>query len=129
MALYTSIKVAKNNGAGGSGTSHFIRQRITALFMIPLAIWFVVMVISLLSTPIQGLPWLISSPFAIFGAVLFIINMLYHAHLGLQMIIEDYVQCKALRYTALILLFGFNVLTLVAGIISILTIYILSRIV
>jgi succinate dehydrogenase / fumarate reductase membrane anchor subunit len=129
MSLYTPIKVAKGTGAAGNGTSLFIKQRVTAIFMIPLVLWLVTFVIALLLTPMQGLPWFLSSPFSVFGAILFIMNFMYHATLGLQMIIEDYISCKALRAGALIVMWGFNGLTTVAGLVSIFTIYMLSRIV
>lgn len=114
-------------GSAKSGTRHFIKQRITAIFMIPLALWFVFTVLMLAYTPITDLPWFITSPITIIGALLFIVNMMWHASLGLQMIIEDYVHCKALKYTALLLMFGFNVVITTAGLVSVFTIYILSR--
>lgn len=129
MSLYTPIKVAKGKGAAGNGTDVFIKQRVTAIFMIPLVLWLVAFVVALLLTPMQGLPWFLSSPFSVFGAILFILNFMYHASLGLQMIIEDYISCNAWRATALIMMWGFNMLTTVAGLVSILTIYMLSRIV
>lgn len=121
-----STQVNKH-GSAKSGTGHFIKQRITAIFMIPLALWFVFTVLMLAHTPITDLPWFITSPITIIGALLFIVNMMWHASLGLQMIIEDYIHCKALKYTALLLMFGFNVVITTAGLVSVFTIYILSR--
>lgn len=110
-----------------SGTSHFIRQRITAIFMVPLALWFVYTVLMLAYVPVTDLPWFVTSPVTIIGAVLFITNVMWHATLGLQMIIEDYIHCKALKYTALLLMLGFNIVTTTAGLVSVFTIYMLSR--
>lgn len=128
MPTMTPLAKVKHFGSAHSGTVHHMRQRITAVFMVPLLIWFIVTVVLMLKKPITELPWFLTSPLTIIGAVLFIINALYHGMLGIQMVIEDYVSCKKLKMASLILLYGVTMTTIVAAVIATFTIYILLRI-
>lgn len=128
MSIQTPLARVKNLGASGHGTDHHIKQRVTAIFMVPLAIWFVVTVVLFIQKPMEELPWFITSPYTIIGAMLFMLNAFYHASLGLRMVIEDYVHCRAWRIASLLLMYGFIITTVVAGIIAVFSIYILLRI-
>jgi succinate dehydrogenase / fumarate reductase, membrane anchor subunit len=128
MSIKSPLAKVKHLGSAKSGTNHFMKQRVTAIFMIPLIAWFVIITVSLLSTSAYDLPWVITSPFAIIGAVLFIITFLCHAGLGMQTIIEDYVHCEVLRLSLSILIKAVCYVSMAAGIISVFTIYMLTRV-
>jgi succinate dehydrogenase / fumarate reductase membrane anchor subunit len=129
MSIQTPLAKVKHLGpAGHHATDHHIKQRVTAIFMIPLAIWFVVTVVCFIQKNMEDLPWFITSPVTIIGAVLFVLNAFYHASLGLRMVIEDYVHCKSLRIASLLVMYGFVITTVVAGLVAIFSIYILLRI-
>ena len=128
MSIQTPLAKVKFLGSAHNGTDHFIKQRLTAIFMIPLMMWFVITVVAFLSVSPYELPWLVTSPFSIIGAVLFVINFLIHAKLGLAMIIEDYVKCKVLQPTLLIINQAICYISMVSGVIALSSIYILSRV-
>lgn len=128
MGIRTPLAKVKHLGSAKSGTGHFIHQTVTSIFMVPLLIWFVVVVILFVQKEQAELPWFITSPFIIVGAILFILNSFYHSALGLQMIIEDYVHNHALKFTALILMYGIIITTVVAGLVAVFSIYILLRV-
>lgn len=122
MSLKTPISIVKHLGSAKSGTTHHIHQRVTALFLIPLMIWFVVTVIMFMQKNVDELPWFITSATSIVGACLFVMITLYHGTLGIRMVIEDYIHCKALKSALLIGLYGLVITTIVAGLVAILTI-------
>ncbi len=83
---------------------HWWAQRLTALAIAPLAVWFVVNLLSgLLSPQLSGLSNFMGSPFSAAAMVLFIVAVFAHAKLGLQVVIEDYVHGHAKKYALLIL--------------------------
>lgn len=128
MSIRTPLAKVKHLGSAKNGTGHFIAQTVTSIFMIPLLIWFAVVVILFVQKNATELPWFITSPFIIVGAILFIMNAFYHSALGLRMIIEDYIHSHALKTTALLLMYGIIITTVVAGLVAVFSIYILLRV-
>lgn len=93
---------ARNHGAAKTGTHHWWMQRVTAIALIPLTLW----MLSCLECLITGhytqfIEWL-KSPFVAIALSLFIITSFYHAALGLQVIIEDYIHKKSAKITCLL---------------------------
>ena len=113
--LRTPLSQVKGLGSAKEGTTHFWRQRLTALVLIPLVLWFG---FGLAAMPVDY-PTLIAtiqSPVVYIGLILLIIATFYHAQLGLQIIIEDYVSSHSTRMISIILV---NFLCLLLGIIGV----------
>lgn len=75
------------------GTSHFIAQRISAIIMAPLTIWFIFALMSHggdsrdeLMAWIYGHPWSVAIPLA-----LLILIGFFHMRIGMEVIIDDYI--------------------------------------
>lgn len=119
--LRSPLSRVKGLGSAKDGTHHFWHQRLTALLLIPLVLWFG---FSLASMPVDHaslVAW-IRQPFVTVVLILLIISVFYHAKLGLQVVIEDYVSSHS-RRTAGLLLSGFLCLLLgVVGVVSVLKI-------
>ncbi len=128
MSIKTPLAKVKHLGSAKSGTSHFIWQTVTSIFMVPLLIWFVVVIVLFLQKDSSELPWFITSPFVVIGAILFILNSFYHSALGLKMVIEDYIHNHAVKVAMLLIMYASIVTTVVAGLVAVLTIYILLRV-
>jgi len=102
MSLETPLHKVQGLGSAHSGVKHFWRQRVTAAALIPLAVWFAWAVLGLVGgSEAQVLAFLTRSlhaPFAIpLNAILmgaFVVILLYHMVLGLQMIIDDYIHSE-----------------------------------
>lgn len=93
---------ARGLGAGGTGAATFRVQRLTALALIPLVIWFAVSVVRLSTgTHAQAAAWL-AWPVNAAIMALFIVIALRHAVIGLQIIFEDYVHGEGLRATCVL---------------------------
>jgi succinate dehydrogenase / fumarate reductase, membrane anchor subunit len=90
MSERTPLGRVEGLGAAHKGTEHFTRQRVTAVALIPLAIWFAVSAFSLIGTERTEAAAFLAQPVNAVLMALFIIAALVHMTLGLQMVIEDY---------------------------------------
>ena len=105
------------------GVVHWKLQRISAIAMIPLIIWFVSsLVFSLINSYDQSITWL-QSPINATGMVLLFGTLYFHAASGLQVVIEDYVHNEGLKIMSLILIKLLSVLLGVLSILCVLKIY------
>lgn len=113
--LRTPLSQVKGLGSAKEGTTHFWRQRLTALILIPLILWFG---FSLAAMPVDYLTLVstIQNPAVMVGLIILIIATFYHAQLGLQIIIEDYVSSNSKRMISIILV---NFLCLLLGVIGV----------
>lgn len=103
-------------GAGHTGSAIFYMQRLTALALIPLTVWFVVDVVTMTTGPrAQVAAWL-SGPIHAVLVALFIIIGLRHAVIGIRIILEDYVREEPWHRTCL---FTTQAIALLAGAASI----------
>jgi len=127
MSIISPLKKAKYLGSAKSGTSHFTHQRVTAVFLIPLLMWFVVTMLIFFSTPMAHIPYIMTHPLNIFASVLFIGVMLFHGKLGMQVVIEDYVHSPLWRNTMLLVLEAVCWVSFAAGIIAVITAQLLFR--
>jgi succinate dehydrogenase / fumarate reductase membrane anchor subunit len=79
------------------GTGHFWYQRLTAVLLLPLVIWLVISVAALSGADYATARDFFASPWQALLLLLFLLMGLMHLALGIQMIIEDYVQNKFLE--------------------------------
>jgi len=118
--LRTPLARVKGLGSAKDGVEHFWVQRLTALALIPLTLWFCFSVASLPSADYAGVVAWLSSPFNAVMMVITVIISLHHTQLGLQVIIEDYVSCHATRTTSVVAIKFAAFLCAVLGVFSIL---------
>lgn len=84
-----------------NATSHFWYQRVTALALIPLSVWLILFLNTALSAPYaETVSWL-SSPLNAAALIAWIVAVIFHAALGVQVVIEDYVSTIPTRRLAI----------------------------
>ncbi len=111
----TPLSRVKGLGSAKEGTTHFWRQRLTSLVLTPLLLWFC---FSLAAMPVGHatlVAW-IAQPAVAVALILLIFASFYHAQLGLQIILEDYVSTHSTRTISII---GMSFLCLLFGIIGV----------
>ncbi len=102
MSARTPLGRARGLGSAKTGAGHWWAQRVTALALVPLIIWFVVSMITVTGADHEAAKAFIGSPINAVLLILLIIATFHHGHLGLQVVIEDYINTKWLE-VALIL--------------------------
>ncbi len=118
--LRTPLSQVKGLGSAKEGTGHFWTQRLSAIAMVPLLIWFCFSLASLVSMNIADIQAWLSQPFNAIMMILFIVVGFYHAKLGVQVVIEDYVSNHVTRTISLILITFVAVVLAIAGVFSVL---------
>tara|TARA_B100001559_G_scaffold142396_1_gene119628 strand:- start:22 stop:408 length:387 start_codon:yes stop_codon:yes gene_type:complete len=107
-----AMKSLKNHGL-----AHWKLQRISAIAMVPLVIWFTSsLMLVLINGYEQSIEWL-QNPFNATGLILLFGILYFHAASGLQVVIEDYVHHEGLKTVSLILI---KIVAFVLGVLSIL---------
>lgn len=117
MNLRTSLGVVRGLGSAKNGTHHWWMQRLTAVALVPLAIWLVFAIVCLSRADYATAVQWFKSPInaALMVATLFAI--FYHAQLGMQVVFEDYIHTGWVKVTAQIALkFACVLLGLIAAI-------------
>ncbi len=91
-------------GSAKEGVGHWWAQRITAVALVPLTLWFVTAVIALAGADRAVFVDWIHHPVPAVLLVLLLVATFHHGALGLQVVIEDYVENPALRLGFLIVM-------------------------
>ncbi|MDJ0881674.1 MAG: succinate dehydrogenase, hydrophobic membrane anchor protein [Gammaproteobacteria bacterium] len=122
MNLRTPLSKVKGLGSAKEGAQHWWNQRMTAIALVPLALWFSFSVALIAVADFTTVSAWISAPLNTVLMILAICVGFYHGYLGLQVIIEDYVAHEPLKIAMLIGIGLLAVLFVVLGVVSVLKI-------
>ncbi len=122
MSLRSPLGRARGLGSAKSGTQHWWAQRLTALALVPLTIWFVIAIIAATGSDHANAVAFIGNPVTAVLLILLIVATFHHAQLGLQVVIEDYVHTKPLEIAALLAIKGLAIVLALAAIFAVLSI-------
>lgn len=100
--MRTAIGKVRGLGAAGTGADHWWLQRISAIALVPLTVWFIVSIVALVGADHATITAWLSNPLSAALMLLFLVVGFYHLRLGLQVVIEDYVHNEPLKLMALI---------------------------
>ena len=100
MEYRSPLANVRGLGSAKSGTSHWWMQRVTAVALVPLSFWLIKFLDLSLTAPFQEtIAWL-TLPLNTVFIVALILAIFYHAALGLQVVIEDYIAAEGIKIVA-----------------------------
>ncbi|MCM2343910.1 MAG: succinate dehydrogenase, hydrophobic membrane anchor protein [Alphaproteobacteria bacterium] len=114
--------LARARGAGSAhhGAGHWLHQRITALANIPLMLWLVWSVVHMQDWNYAAVSLWLAQPINAILMILAVLSTFYHAALGAQVVVEDYIHHPGFKMVKLIGLRLFFIAAAVASVFSIL---------
>lgn len=101
MSLRTPLGRVRGLGSAKEGTAHWWAQRLTAIALVPLVLWFAVSLIILTGADHAAVAAWLGNPAAAVLMLLLILAGFHHAQLGMQVVIEDYVHTEWLKLALL----------------------------
>jgi succinate dehydrogenase / fumarate reductase, membrane anchor subunit len=120
MSLRSPVGRVLGLGSAKDGTSHWWAQRVSAVALIPLTLWFLLSLLALPTLDYATVRAWLSVPLSGLLAVLLVAVLTYHSYLGTTVVIEDYVHAAGTKLLSLLLLRFLYVLVGGAGIFAIL---------
>ena len=121
MSLRSPLGKVLGLGSAKSGVHHWWSQRVTAVALAFLGVWFVASLACLGDFEYHAVLGWIGNPCNATLLSLFIATLAYHSQLGMQVIIEDYLH-GAMKTVTIILSNFFHVIVGALGVVSVLRI-------
>jgi succinate dehydrogenase membrane anchor subunit len=104
MSLRSPIGRVLGLGAAKEGVSHWWSQRVTSVALLLLGLWFVASLLRMPTFEYQFVVAWIGAPVNAVLLLLLIATLVYHSQLGVQVVVEDYVQHHGLKIATMMLL-------------------------
>jgi succinate dehydrogenase / fumarate reductase membrane anchor subunit len=108
--LRSDIARVRGLGSAKEGVAHWWAQRVTAIALVPLTIWFIISLLSLLGSPRAAVTHWASHPINTALLLALVVATFQHTQLGLQAVIEDYVHIERVKMAALLVMKGVVIL-------------------
>ncbi len=113
----TPLNQVRGLGSAKEGTHHWWLQRLTAVALIPLSLWFVASLITIADADYVAVVEWMRSPIVTVLLLCLIWVLFHHAQLGVQVVLEDYVHSEWLKVASIVALkFAVVVLGLLSAI-------------
>lgn len=113
----TPLNQVRGLGSAKEGTHHWWLQRLTAVALIPLSLWFVASLITIADADYLSVVEWMRSPIVTVLLLCLIWVLFHHAQLGVQVVLEDYVHSEWLKVASIVALkFAVVVLGLLSAI-------------
>lgn len=103
MSLQTPLARARGLGSSKDGLHHWTLQRLTAIALAPLTLWFVFSLVSVTGADYATVSAWLQDTFNAVLILLFVFALYFHAALGVQVVIEDYIETKWQKIICLVL--------------------------
>jgi succinate dehydrogenase / fumarate reductase, membrane anchor subunit len=120
MSLRTPLGRVLGMGSAKEGTGHWWAQRVSAVALVPLTLWFLFSLLLLPDLDYATVKVWLSLPISGFLTVLLLAVSTYHSYLGTTVVVEDYVHSAGMKLLTLLTLRFLYVLVCGAGIFAIL---------
>jgi succinate dehydrogenase / fumarate reductase membrane anchor subunit len=103
MSLRSPLGKVRGLGSAKEGVGHWWAQRMTAVALVPLIIWFVSSICLMTGADYNAVRDWVETPLVSILLALLTIAVFHHAQLGLQVVIEDYVHAEWLKIASIAL--------------------------
>ena len=103
MNMVNPLARARGHGSAKEGVHHWYAQRASAVLLVFLVSWLVYALVSLAGSGHVEAVEFIASPINAAFLVVLLVTLFYHAMLGLQVVIEDYVHQRTVEVALLLL--------------------------
>ncbi len=122
MSLRSPLGRVLGLGSAKDGSSHWWAQRMTAVALSFLSTWFLISVLLLDNLQFDVVSAWVDKPLNSILLVLTTATLAYHSKLGVQVVIEDYVQGPAIKVFSLVMNNFTHILLAAAGVFAVLKI-------
>ncbi len=122
MSLRSPIGRVLGLGSAGEGVSHWWSQRVTAVALVLLGLWFVFSLVRLPDFGYVAVSAWIASPLNAVLLALLVGTMVYHSLLGVQVVVEDYITDHGWKVGTMLLLQFIHIVLAALGIFAVLRI-------
>ncbi|MGY6215399.1 succinate dehydrogenase, hydrophobic membrane anchor protein [Methylolobus aquaticus] len=102
MEFQSPLARARGLGSAHHGATHWWRERISALLLLPTGLWFAVSLARLPDVTTEAASEWVASPVNALLLIVYVVTACYHAALGIRVIMEDYITRRPLRMTAIL---------------------------
>lgn len=120
MSLRSPLSQVLGSGSAKEGTDHWWMQRLTAIALLLLGLWFLLSLAGLNGYSHAALRAWAGDPLNAVLLLLLCLSLAWHSMLGIQIVVEDYVHGSALKLVSLILNKFIHVIVAVAAVLAIL---------
>lgn len=103
MSMRTPLKNVYNLGSAKEGADHFWKQRVSAVANVFLGIWLVWLIATLAGSDHAAFKQALGNPLVAIGLLLLVLSGTFHMRLGMQVIIEDYINGEGAKILLLML--------------------------
>ncbi len=123
MSLQTPLARARGLGSAKEGLHHWWAQRLTALALVPLSLWFIYSLVVVTGAEYSIIIAWLGQTINVVLMLLFLFALYYHTALGVQVVIEDYIDSEWQKIACLILVKFLVWLAGLSAAVSVLKIY------
>ncbi len=122
MSLRSPLGTVLGLGSARYGVGHWWVQRVTSVALVPLLLWFVLALLSLGTIEHAAIITFLRQPLNSLFTILLVLVSAHHSHLGLSVIIEDYVHAPLAKIGGLLASRFVHVVAAVAAVYAVLRI-------
>lgn len=126
LAHQQMYRRAAGLGASGTGAAIWTAQRLSALALVPLTIWFVAALLTHVTEPSEPAAQWLGRPFNATALGLLLLIGLRHATIGLKVILEDYIAAEGVRLVCVLAVYTIVIVSGAAALISLLVLVVAS---
>jgi succinate dehydrogenase / fumarate reductase membrane anchor subunit len=118
----TELARVRGLGAAKEGVQHWWMQRVSAIALVPLTLWFVIALVAHIGADYAATRTWLGSPVTFGLMVLLVGATFYHAQLGLQVVIEDYIHRESGKIALILLTKMASLVLALAAVVALLVI-------